>query len=539
MTTKQPSDPLLRQRWLYLAQNLQVTENLPKAIEFLKRAKTAGYNGLLLADYKLHILDRVPEHYLKNATTLKQAATELGLALWSAVCSGGYDNGLLAHDPNLAEGLPVKDAPFVVKGGTATLESGNYMPGGSLETARNGNFVGWDFNDAATLDTAVKKEGASSLRFTATEGNLRVSKRLSLPPFRQFHLSVWIKTENFRSAGEVRCTVLPGGSKPSLCHSNAGVKPTQDWTQHHFVFNTLDNPSVGIYLGCWGASGGTLWLDGIRLEEVGLLNVVRRVGCPLTVQSEDGKVFMEGKDFELVHDPRLGAVPWPGEYEVWHAPPTLRLTPGSAIREGQRLRVSYYHAITIYDGQVSASLVAPEVFALHQDQLQRVQKLLTPTGFFFSHDELRTAGWSADAQATGKTPGALLAENVRRCTALARKTAPRAQLAVWSDMFDPFHNAHDNYYLVRGTLAGSWEGLDPAVQIMNWNSEKPKQSLEFFAKRGHSQLLAGYYDSRPDKIKEWLAAARGLGGARVSGVMYTTWASNYSQLEAFARAAWG
>jgi hypothetical protein len=350
---------------------------------------------------------------------------------------------------------------------------------------------------------------------------------------------VWIKTEGFKSAGEIHCTVLPGGEKPSLCHSNAGVKPTQDWTQHHFVFNTLDNPSAGIYLGCWGASGGTLWLDDIRLEEVGLLNVVRRTGCPLTVRGDDGTLYTEGQDYEPIADPRMGTVPWPGEFEVWHTPPSITIPVGSRIKDGQKLRVSYYHAIMIYDGQVSASLVDPKVFELHKDQLQRVQKLLAPAGFFLSHDELRTAGWSADAQATGKTPGVQLAENVRKCIALAKQTSPRAELVAWSDMFDPHHNAHDNYYLVRGTLAGSWEGLSKDTLIMNWNSGKPKESLDFFAKRGHGQILAGYYDGNPNAIKGWLATAKALGGAKVEGVMYTTWANNYSQLEAFAKAAWG
>ena len=532
-------DATLQYRWLYVAQNLQVPENVPKVIELLTRAKAAGYNGMVLADYKLNVLDRVPDHYFKNAARVKEAAASLGIAIYPTVCSGGYDNGLLAHDPNLAEGLPVKDAPFTVKGRTAALESPNLLPGGALDEARNGNFVGWDFNDAAALDTTVKKSGAGSLRFTGSQGNLRVSKRLTVPPFRQFHLSVWIKTQGFKAAGEIHCTVLPGGEKPSLCHSNAGVKPTQDWTQHHFVFNSLDNTALGFYLGCWGAEGGTLWLDDVRLEEVGLLNVVRRAGCPLSVRGDDGTLYDEGRDVEPIADPRMGTVPWPGEFEVWHAPSVITRAANSRIKDGQRLKVSYYHAITIYDGQVSASLVDPKIFALHQDQLQRVNKLLAPPGFFFSHDELRCANWSADCQALKQTAGELLAANVRKCTALAKQVSPKAERFVWSDMFDPHHNAHDNYYLVRGTLAGSWEGLAKDTVIVNWNSGKARQSLEFFAKRGHSQILAGYYDGRPDSIRGWLETAKALGGANVKGAMYTTWVGNYKHLEAFAKAAWG
>jgi len=58
-------------RWLYLQQNFQVTENMPKVEKLIERAAQAGYNGVVLADYKLHILDRVPEHYEPNAVRFR------------------------------------------------------------------------------------------------------------------------------------------------------------------------------------------------------------------------------------------------------------------------------------------------------------------------------------------------------------------------------------------------------------------------------------------------------------------------------------
>src|SRR5215470_15993467 len=108
-------------RWLYLQQNLQVAENLPKIEAILRRAAKAGYNGVVLADYKLNILDRVPAHYFRNAERVKKAARAAGIEIIPAVFPVGYSSGILAHDPNLAEGLPVKEAPFVVKGKTAEL----------------------------------------------------------------------------------------------------------------------------------------------------------------------------------------------------------------------------------------------------------------------------------------------------------------------------------------------------------------------------------------------------------------------------------
>ena len=108
---------------------------------------------------------------------------------------------------------------------------------------------------------------------------------------------------------------------------------------------------------------------------------------------------------------------------------------------------------------------------------------------------------------------------------------------VWSDMFDPYHNAVDDYYLAHGTLKGSWLGLDRDTIIVNWNSGAAEKSLDFFAKRGHKQILAGYYDAPVANITAWMKQARASGS--LAGVMFTTWVGNYTDLEEFARVAWG
>ena len=103
-------------------------------------------------------------------------------------------------------------------------------------------------------------------------------------------------------------------------------------------------------------------------------------------------------------------------------------------------------------------------------------------------------------------------------------------------MFDPNHNAHDDYYLVFGDLTGSWSGLTPDVRIMNWNLGNAA-SLKFFSDAGHQQVIAGYYDSGDGAASaaSELAAAKGLPGIR--GMMYTTWQQDFSQLEAYASGA--
>ena len=82
---------------------------------------------------------------------------------------------------------------------------------------------------------------------------------------------------------------------------------------------------------------GTIWLDELTLEELPLVNVLRRDGCPLVVTSDDGRtVYVEGKDFRPIRDPKLGQVPYTGEYDFDHPGPPVGLIQGSRIKDGHR-----------------------------------------------------------------------------------------------------------------------------------------------------------------------------------------------------------
>jgi hypothetical protein len=301
------------------------------------------------------------------------------------------------------------------------------------------------------------------------------------------------------------------------------------------VFNTLGNKQVTLYAGVWGGRSGKAWIDDVKLEELALVNVLRRGGCPLVVTSDDGKtVYEEGKDFAPVVDRKLGKTPWAGEYSFDHAGAELRTLSGGRIKDGDTVRVSWYHPIKTHSYQVMCSLTEPKVYEILEDQAKRVKKHLAPKTWFFSHDEIRVAGWDALCEKSGKTPGQLLADNARRCVKIVRDLDPKAKIVIWSDMFDPHHNAVDRYYAVNGSLKGSWEGLPADVTVVNWNSGKAADSLKFFAGRGHKQILAGFYDQPGDRgFRRWHEAAKGVKG--VEGFMYTTWNGDYRQLEAYGK----
>jgi hypothetical protein len=544
------ADPKYDRRWVYTMTNLLVEEQATKTIALIERAAKAGYDGIVVADYKFNLLDRMPDHYFKNVERVRRAADKAKVEFIPAIFPIGYSNGLLAHDPNLAEGLPVEAAPFVVKGKEAVLvpDKETRIVNGALEEARGDTFAGFGYQDdpgkASFADREVGHGGKVSCRFqdvakTSSTGNARLIQKVKVRPHACYRLSCWVKTKDLSSPGAFALRAIGAGEgNRALSFLEGGIEPTQDWKRLEVAFNSLNDREVNVYVGLWGGGTGTLWVDDLAIEELALVNVLRRDGCPLTVAGADGKtVYEEGKDYQRVVDPKLGMVPYEGEYEFDHAGAPLKLTTKSRIKDGQKLRVSWYHPIITLGFQVMCCLSEPKVDDLLRDQARRVEDLLKPSTIFMSHDEIRVANWCRACRARKQTPGALLADNARRCVALLKETSPRARVVVWSDMFDPNHNAVDHYYLVDGSHAGSWEGLPATVDIANWNSGKAKASLQFFADRGHRQVIAGYYDDGLDNFTSWDAAAKGV--PKVIGFMYTTWQAKYDDLEAYGRALLG
>jgi hypothetical protein len=507
--------PAALERWLYCSQNLWVDKNIDTLERLMNRAAKAGYTRVLLSDSKFAKLEEMDARYFHNVDRIKGLAAELRLEIVPALFPVGYSNDLLWHDPNLIEALPVREALFVVRDGVARLEPD---PPVALKGGDFANLKAWDWKD----DAVQSSDGAAHIRDPKGQ-NARIVQKLRLAPFRQYHLSLRVRTQEFRGTPEVK--VLAGDQ--ALNFNYLGVKADQDWTLHHVVFNSLSHTQANLYLGCWGGETGSLWFDDAKLEEVGLLNLVRREGAPLTVKTETGLELEEGRGFEKVIDPMMGNRLWKGSYDVYHQAPVIR----TSLPNGTRLRVSYYHAVTVYDDQANICPSEPKTLVLLRDQARRMHSAWAAKGYMMSHDEIRVLNWCDACQRRHLDAGALLADNVRSCLRILREVNPGGKIYVWSDMFDPFHNAHKDYHLVRGDLSASWNGLDKDVTVVNWNFDKRNDSLKWFADRGQRQLIAGYYDAGPNQIRNWLESARGVSG--LLGVMYTTWQGQYDDLEKF------
>jgi len=511
------------EKWLYSPTNLQVDRNVDKLSDLWRRAATAGYTHILLADpkmAKLGDLGEMTSTYFKNVERVKMLADELKVQLVPAIFDVGYSNSILWHDPNLIEAMPVRNLPLVVHGGVARFETGDApsLPGGDFSDLKK-----WSWKDA----NVVSDNGTA--RITDANGeNARIVQKLNVQPFRQFHVSVRIKTQDLKGSPEIKA-LSPTGV--SLAWDHLGTKATQDWTIHHAVFNSQNNTEISLFFGMWGGRSGSLWWDDAKVEEVAFLNLTRRPGTPLVVTTADGKALDEKTDFERLTDPLLGTKPWPGSYTVYHEPPLLK----TKLPDGTRLLASYYHGVTVYDGQAMICPSEPKTIELLRDNAKRVHAAFHARNYMMSHDEIRVLNWCEACQKRHMTPGQILAANVRECVGMLREIAPDARIHVWSDMFDPNHNAVSKpYYLVNGDLAGSWEGLDKKVVIVPWYFGKRSESLKFFAERGHQQVIAGYYDENPERVRDWLRAAKDVPQS-VIGVMYTTWKNNFGDMEKFSR----
>ncbi len=528
-TTKPPSPQAAsrtQHRWLFFTSDLTDPKQVDQMIARFPAAQTAGYNGVVCS--AVVSADKAP--------ALRSAAKQYGLDIICTVMGG-------AHDRNYVEGVPVKDTTYVVHGGTAIHqpETPNLVQNGDFEATADNKFLGWAWQDDIGVTTFADHDfahgGKTSLRMESigknANGLCRIVQPIKLQPHRQYHISVWVKTENLSPAvPEIK--VLTNTPQNCVSWQTFHVDATQGWKQVDLVFNSFDETAANVYLGFWGGKSGKIWWDDFKIEEIGLVNVLRRPGCPVTVRAEDGTLYREGHDYEKIFDPQFHPwIPWRG------ASPTIKLTSDSRIKDGDRLRVSYYHPITIYEDRINFCLSEPKIFDDWREDVKRANELLHPAGFFMSHDELRCLNQCAQCRSMNMTAGELLAWNVRKAAAIIRDVRPDASIWVWNDMFDPMHNAVDHYYAVNGTLVGSWKGLDKDVGIVNWNGGLMGKNCQFFADLGLKQILSGYYDSdeNGDAIRQWMDGAKSVPG--ITGAMYTTWESKYGAMAPWARQAWG
>lgn len=180
-------------------------------------------------------------------------------------------------------------------------------------------------------------------------------------------------------------------------------------------------------------------------------------------------------------------------------------------------------------------LAHPGVHAVWEAQLRRAEEIYRPMGWHLQgYNEIRVAGTDELCERSGRNPGQLLRDHVRRTLEMVREVTPDRVVSVWNDMFDPNHVAQARkYYHVVGHWAAAAGAVDKDVLVLTWNNVK--RSFQYWADRGNKQIVPIYYDHDDITLEaeqDLVKAARRLRKSTI-GWMFSTWKRNYAEVETY------
>ncbi len=535
-------------RWVYaFGKDLATEQGFAELKAIADTCAAHGLNGIALPGGSGELVTK-DQGYRDNLKALGDYCRERGIDLIPAMWSIGYGSGL-GLDRNLAEGLPVRDALYLVKGGEARLapDPAVEVPNGGFEELAGELPAGFLISPKAEgqvfVDREVVQAGKAALRFepAGEQGDSVVamlSREVAVQPGRCYVLSGWVRTEGISRRGDIFPLMVRGRDGRRLQFFIPKVDSTADWTRVELGFNSLDNAMVEVAVGAPASGGGRFWVDEVALREVGLVNVLRRPGTPVTVRGEaDGIEYAEGEDFAAIADPQL-------DYRFDHEGPAIAILPGGRIKEGDRLRVSWYHAMTVYYEQVPVCMSEPALYEFWRQNAQLLQETLAPRYYMLNMDEIRMGGTCAACQARGIGMPEMLGQTITKQVELIREVNPAAQVFVWSDMLDPNHNAGpgwepgsgfmtpDYYFHVNESYQGAWDYIPKDLVIVCWYLKVRDQSLAHFSGLGYRTMAGGYYDVDDlENCKDWLVSLDRTPGA--GGIMYCSWSNKFELLDEF------
>lgn len=515
-----------------------------KLKDVIRTGHDLGYNGIVLnpagsGAFSTTVGNHTTSYFYDNFRELVAYAAQYNMEL---IPVGASPDSITTIDASLIEAVPAQNRPFVVANGVATSTGTDIAPNADFESGNNN----WNLLDGITRDSTTGHLSTTSVKFdqSRNQNPMRLYREFpNLQPYTAYRMSFWIKSSDFDAP--LRLQIFDGQSVNPI-YNNASnalglgttngnfnasgnvLAQTQDWTEYNVDFNTLGNSTIRVYLGTWSAGShhGAAWVDDVRIKEVGLNHTVRRTSLPVLVKSENGgTTYTEGTDYVVGTE-------------------KLTIPANSSIHNGDHLSVSWAQSARGLSSTwgAPASACYPQYFSNTNSVVSNTfSTMQSNKSFFVYFDEWRVMNW--DSQCGNITAGKYLENTFRGVQQGIYAQNPNADVYVWNDMFDPYHNAKPAYWMVKGDLSGGIAGLDPKTIVVNWNENGDQQvnSLKYFSDKGFKQLIALYYDDNAnlDKTNRWLnnlTSAQGLGVQGVDGFVYTTWAGDngYADLERVA-----
>ena len=560
------------QLWFYVQTNLAVASNVTALTTpntgLIDRAAAAGYTYMMLADSKLGYdgilrpnaqnpdFDPTWNYYANTATVINYAASR-GITVVPSTEEVGRADWIATNvNENLIEGQSVIGANFTVSGDGKSLVFNPTNPT-LVNTSFASASTGWALDPGrASISTTFGHTDSDSLKISGntpgTDDRGFGIQTITLIPNQEYHVSFWVdESSNF--SGEEFVKIYDPSQGIYLEHHEddsalAYNTSTGGWQQFNYMFNSGSSTSVQLRVGTWGDTTGTMWFDDISVTETALVNVVQNASAPLTITRPNGTALTQGVDYNPVVPVTSNGTPYLAgstgpTYATWENPVTVTIPAGSSLHAGDQVKINYSGVQDVYDGQYAVTLSDPAVQTYLHNNVAQIRKMYaagTPL-MLDGYDEIRAGNTEPGEIAAGLSAAQLLANSFLASYNTVRAVDPNTPIYTWSDMFDPYHNAVNNYYLWNGNLTPPPNALPSDVTVMNWNLGDLNQSLKYFAALGNQQIIAGDYGAANGNAEAQLEVSEAVGAANVKGLMFTDWDNDYSQLENYAagaKAAW-
>lgn len=528
---------------LFLLQNTALASDaeLTSAKEQLRLAAITGYNGVVLAATANLVQPQLAgEEYRARLAAIGEEAGRLQLGLIPSVMP--FDRGDLAipSDPHMAEGIPIRDVLYVVRGGEAFLQPDPPValadPGFELPVGGAGS--GWQAADAGPhrlvgVDTSQALHGNSSLCLSneaqpKTSLTYSVRQTVRIPAFRLFRVRIAFKPKDAGDAETLFLAAYQGGRYLTAIRYAQPAGPGR-WHRHGLVFGSFRGGDTEIRIGIYEGQGKAhrIWVDEVGFEELGATNILRRPGCPVVVRNERGRAYTEGHDYKFIgaEAPRWQAATG---FEASDEPVRIIIPPKSTIRNGERLRVSYYSPFCHFARLAPLCLNYDRVYDFFLSGIGPLKKALAPVAYHLATEYIATANWDQVCVGTKKTPGGQWGDSLKRQIKILSQDSVPPLCFVRSEMYESWNNPYKDYCVCNGTFEDAVRYLPNNVIVINANyAREEAKSPRFFASAGYRQVIAG-----ATGVGEWMQANAEMPG--IVGVMNID-----APLDQFAANAWG
>ena len=554
------TDRKLEEQWVHSYRSwFALPQQFESMMELVPRAKKAGYTGIcfmsgrdLDGNWGLvrsnhdrtdrfvanHIgIDawwRVSPARQKRFLAFKEECDRNGLDFVPFIWSLGYGGAATLDDPNLASVWPVREVPYVAKGGRAVYAGGETVGAAAL---------------------------AALLRRNEGKAIFGGSARFGVSPARRYRVSCEVQTENLAVAprvpiGGVMLSVRTANEALMLGSKQPYLKPTQDWTPIEFTFNSFDETNVLLTVTCGAngggrkalgfndeevsAAGGRFRVRALKVDELGIEQPVVREGAPFAVRRADtGTACGPGTDYTPPKTPRHITFSGPCE------PVSFPVAAG--IPEGTRLLVSSYEPIYYWGMQNSLCLTTPGFDRWIERSARALSETFGLKKWLISADEIRNECRCETCVASGCDVGTRFARAVTRMRATVKALCPDADIYMFADQVDPNHNAEEHCCGCHTPFTGCWNLMPKDVIMCPWYGGKCETCIAFLDSQGFRTHGFGYYDKPTDEqtveiCTRWRDALLKAKGGR--GLTYTSWKNgnkggDFSRIELWADTANG